>query len=95
MHAAIRTYQVKPGTASEVSRLAQEGFAPIIRSVPGFVAYYGVIGESDTVVTVSIFEDEAGEAESTRQAKEWVAQNLAQHVVGPPRVVAGEVGWQA
>jgi len=95
MYAAIRRYKVKPGSANVITQSAQAGFVPLVSSLPGFVAYYGVLGENDTVVTVSIFTDQAGEEESTRQAAGWVKQNLAQYVEGPPEIVAGQVVWQA
>jgi hypothetical protein len=47
------------------------------------------------VVTVSIFEDHAGEEESTRLAAEWVQQNLAEFLDGPPEVIAGHVDWHS
>ena len=93
MYAAIRRYKVKPGSANVITQSAQEGFVPLVSSLPGFVAYYGVFGENDTVVTVSVFADQAGEEESTRQAGSWVKQNLAQYVEGPPEIVAGRVAW--
>ena len=95
MYAAIRFYKVKPGSAAVITQRAQEGFVPLISSLPGFVAYYGVIGENDTVVTASIFADQAGEEESTRQAAAWVKQNVAQYAEGPPEIVAGQVAWHA
>ncbi|RIK44563.1 MAG: hypothetical protein DCC55_02015 [Chloroflexi bacterium] len=93
MYAAVRFYKVKPGSTDVITQRAQEGFVPLISSLPGFVAYYGVIGENDTVVTVSIFADQAGEEESTRQAAGWVKRNLAQYVEGAPEIVAGQVAW--
>jgi hypothetical protein len=94
MYAAIRRYKTKPGSPmSDVARRAQEGFVPIVSGLPGFVAYYGVVAENNVVVTVSIFEDQAGEEESTRRAAEWVKQNLAEFIEGPPEVTAGSVDW--
>ena len=95
MYAAIRFYKVKPGSADVITQSAQDGFVPLISSVPGFIAYYGVFGEHDTVVTVSVFADQGSAEESTRQAAGWVKQNLAQYVEGPPEIVAGQVAWHA
>jgi hypothetical protein len=94
MYAAIRRYKTKPGSPiSEVTRRAQEDFVPIISGLPGFVAYYGVVAENNVLVTVSIFEDQAGEEESTRRAAEWVKQNVAEFVEGSPEVITGSVDW--
>ena len=94
MYAAIRRYKVKPGTADELARRAQEGFVPLVSRLSGFVAYYGVVAENDEIATISIFEDQAGEEESTRQAAEWVRQNIAEFVQGPPKITAGRIAWQ-
>lgn len=94
MHASIRRYKAKPGSASELARRAQEGFVPLVSGLPGFIAYYGLAVGSD-VVTVSIFEDQAGEEESTRRAAEWVQHNLADFIEGPPEVIAGHVDWHS
>lgn len=93
MYTAIRRYKVKAGSAEVIAQRAQEGFVPLISSLPGFVAYYGMIDENNTAVTVSIFTDQAGEEESTRRAAEWVKQNLAQYVESAPEIVAGKVAW--
>lgn len=95
MYAAIRTYKTAPGASEEIARRAQEGYAPIVQGIPGFVAYYGIIGENDTVVTVSVFQDQAGEEESTRRAASWVQEALAGLMQGAPQVIAGRVAWQA
>ena len=94
MYAAIRRYKAKPDAPiSELTRRAQEGFVPLVSALPGFVAYYGVVAENNVLVTVSIFEDQAGEEESTRQAAEWVKQNIAEFIEGPPEVTTGSVDW--
>lgn len=94
MYAAIRRYKAKPGSASELARRGQEGFVPLVSRVPGFIAYYGMAVGND-VVTISIFEDQTGEEESTRLAVEWVKQNLAEFLDGPPEVIAGQVDWHS
>jgi heme-degrading monooxygenase HmoA len=95
MYVAVRRYKVKAGSMDEVVRRAQEGFVPLIRQAPGFVAYYGVEAGNDFVFTVSIFRDQAGADESTRLAADWVRQNLAELVEGPPELQAGEVRWSS
>lgn len=93
MYIAIRRYQAKAGAAAHIIERAQTGFVPLIRDLPGFIAYYGVIDANNAVVTVSVFTDQAGEEESTRRAAGWVQANLAEYIEGTPDVVAGEVGW--
>jgi hypothetical protein len=89
MYAAIRTYETTD--AGEVARRASRGFVPILRGTPGFIAYYIVDGGDGTVASVSVFEEQAGADESTRRAAEWVADNLAELIIGGPKLVAGEV----
>jgi hypothetical protein len=42
-----------------------------------------------------VFEQQSGADESTRRAAEWVADNLAELVIGGPKLVAGEVKVEA
>ncbi len=95
MYVAVRLYKVKAGSMDEIVRIAQEGFVPLIRQAPEFVAYYGVVTGKDSVFTVSIFQDQAGADESTRLAADFVRQNLAELVEGPPELHAGEVRWSS
>ncbi len=42
MHAVVRRYRFDPKSAAEIDRHVKEGFVPLIRKTPGFVAYYWV-----------------------------------------------------
>ena len=91
MYASIRKYKTKPGGVSEVSRLTNEGFLPIISKAPGFVAYYVVDGGNDVVASISIFQDQSGLEESNRMAANWVKENTASLALGTPEITAGAV----
>src|SRR5438132_7266904 len=91
MYAAIRRYKIKPSSFDEIARRASEGLVPLISQASGFLAYYAVDAGNDIACIISIFEDQAGADESTRVAADWVQQNLASLVQGPPEVTAGEV----
>jgi hypothetical protein len=93
MYVAVRRYKVEAGSIDEVARRSQEGFVPLIRQAPGFVAYYGVVAGNDSIFTVNIFQDQAGAEESNRIAVDWVKQNVAEFVQGPPELLGGEVKW--
>lgn len=95
MYVAVRRYKVKAGSMDELARRAQEGFVPLIRQAPGFVAYYGAATGSDSLFTVSIFQDQAGADASNKLAADWVGQNLAEYIQGAPEVDAGEVRWSS
>jgi hypothetical protein len=88
---AIRQYQLAPGhTMEELSALAESGFIPILRQVPGFQEYV-LVETGEGVLSISIFADQAGAEESTRRAADWVQQNLAGFYTGPPTVTTGSV----
>ena len=92
MYAAIRRYRINDiNDIDEIVRRTQEGFVPLIKQTPGFVAYHLINAGNNTVVTFSLFHDKAGAEESTRRAADWVNQNLASFVQGAPEVTAGEV----
>jgi hypothetical protein len=92
MYMAIRKYQTTTGASiQEIVQRVQEGFVPIISQNPGFVAYYILDTGSETVASVSLFQDQAGADESTRRASEWVRQNLTSLLQLPAQLTAGEV----
>jgi hypothetical protein len=90
MYAAVRRYEGVTDPA-EVARLVKEGFMPLVREVPGFVAFYWVDAGNRVVVSTSIFQDQAGAEESTVRASNFVRDNLASLLPHPPQVMAGEV----
>ena len=93
MHVTIRHYQMKAGSLDDaLLRRVNEGFIPIIKKAPGFLAYYVVDSGGDTLTTVSVFEDRAGAEASNRRAADWVKQNLASAFPNAPQIIAGEVG---
>ncbi len=93
MYVVVRQYKAKPGAVEEIARQAKEGFIPLIKEVPGYVAHYGVKVGTDGVMTVSIFEDQRGAEQSSRLAAQWIEQHIAFLYEGPPQVTAGEVVW--
>jgi hypothetical protein len=62
----------------------------LISSVPGFRAYYAVNTGSGGVATITVCDDEAGTAESSRRAAEWVGANAPGSTGGPPEITEGE-----
>ena len=93
MYVAIRRYQLEdPGSVDEVLGLVHEGFIPLIKDAPGFLAYYALDSGGGAVTSVSVFEDQSAAEESNRKAADWVGQNLASMLPNPPEITAGEVG---
>ncbi len=91
MYASIRKYYIIPGTMEEFMRRVQQGFVPLIGQVSGFCAYYVVQVRDDEVISVSIFDSQAGAEESVRRAADWVAKNISSFIQGLPEVTVGHV----
>ena len=89
-YVTVRRYAgvVNPG---EAPRRVQEGFVPLISKIDGFVAYDWVDAGGGVMISTSIFEDQDGEEESNRRAKDWVRENLAALLPNPPQITAGRV----
>ncbi|MEV4560681.1 hypothetical protein AB0K51_27300 [Kitasatospora sp. NPDC049285] len=90
MYAAVRRYQGVTDPA-EAGRRVAEGFVPLLREVPGFVAYYWIDAGDGVMISTSVFEDQAGAEESVQKAAEFVRDNLASLLPHPPQVTAGQV----
>ncbi|MEU6474790.1 hypothetical protein ACFXJM_23185 [Streptomyces massasporeus] len=90
MYAVIRRYEGVTEPA-EAGRRVNEEFLPLLREVQGFVAYYWVDAGDGVMVSTSVFQDRSGAEESTRRAKDFVRDRLAELLPQPPQVTAGEV----
>ncbi|MFI1655510.1 antibiotic biosynthesis monooxygenase [Streptomyces sp. NPDC020472] len=90
MYAVIRRYEGVTDSA-EAGRQVAEGFVPLLRRVPGFVAYYWVDAGDGVMVSTSVFEDRSGAEESIERAADFVRENLAPLLPHPPQVTAGPV----
>ena len=90
MYTVVRNYKIKEGAFDQLVQSLHEGFLTIISSVPGFVAYYFVNTGKDTVVTVSIFEDQGGAYQSIAAAAAWIKEHVSTLVEGPPTIMAGD-----
>jgi hypothetical protein len=89
MHAAIRQYKVND-MDTLVSRVDAE-FVPRVKGIEGFIGYYVIDGGNGTVVSVTVGETAEAVDASTTAAAEWVRENVADLIEGPPQVVTGEV----
>ncbi|KPI15485.1 hypothetical protein OV450_2623 [Actinobacteria bacterium OV450] len=90
MYAVVRRYAGVTDPA-EAGRRVDEGFVPLLRQVPGFVAYYWIDAGGGVMVSTSVFEDRAGAEESIKRAAEFVRDSLASLLPNPPQVTAGQV----
>ena len=90
MYATVRRY-AGATDPSETGRRVNEGFVPIISTIPGFVALYLVDAGGGVMISTSVFQDQSGAEESNRRAADYVRQNLASLLPNPPQITAGEV----
>ncbi|MFE2097204.1 hypothetical protein [Streptomyces sp. NPDC059468] len=90
MYAAVRRYEGVTDPA-EAGRQVNEGFVPLIRDIPGLLAYYWVDAGNGVMVSTSVFQDEAGADESIRRAAVFVRDHLASLLPNPPQVMSGQV----
>jgi quinol monooxygenase YgiN len=90
MYATVRRYEGVTD-AAEAGRRVREGFLPIIREIPGFIAYDWVDAGGGVMVSTSVFRDQAGAEQSNAAAADWVAENLAPLLPNPPQITAGNV----
>ena len=89
MYGVVRRYAHAGGLGDAlVARQAE--VAELLKSVPGFKAYYAVSGADGSLATVTVCESKAGADESTRRAGEWVRANLPGASVSPPEITEGE-----
>ncbi len=93
MYGVIRTYTFDPQANAEINRKAYELFVPVLRKVPGFVAYYW-LNTDEGGASLSLFETKAGAEASIHAAAKFVEQHVAS-LVGMPEIIQGEVGGQA
>ena len=91
MYASIRKYSIKPGFMEEVMRRIQGEFVFLISQEAGFLDYYALRVGPDEVLTISVFDTQAGAEGSTPLAFEWVYQNLERFVQGVPEATVGQV----
>ncbi|MFJ8491356.1 hypothetical protein ACIRBZ_23850 [Streptomyces sp. NPDC094038] len=90
MYAVVRRYEGVTDPA-EAGRRVAEGFVPLLRRVPGFVAYYWVDAGGGVMLSTSVYDDQAGAEESVRRAADFVRDQLASLLPHPPQVTAGQV----
>ena len=91
MYVSIRKYSIKPGCLEEVMRRIQREFVFLIRQETGFLDYYALRVGPNEVLTISVFDTQAGAEGATPLAFEWVHQNLERFVQGVPEATVGQV----
>jgi hypothetical protein len=90
MYAAVRRYEGITDEA-EAGRLVAERFVPLLKDVPGFIAYYWIDAGDGVMASLSLFASREGADKSVAIAQAWVAENAPALFPNPPRVTEGPV----
>ena len=91
MYTMIRKYYIIPGTGGEWMQRVQEGLVPLLREGPEFLAHYDVEVRTDEVVSISMFETQAGAEASQPRIVRWTRDHLAPLLQTFPEITAGPV----
>ena len=90
MYAAVRRYEGITDDA-KAGHMVGESFVPLLKEVPGFIAYFWIDAGDGTMASLSVFESKAGADKSVAVAHAWVAENAPNLFPNPPRVTEGPV----
>ena len=91
MYAVSRRYQFDPAHSKQIDSEIDEFFVPMIRTTPGFVAYYWLNDGKGTGESITVFETELGAQASVKLAAMWSRIHQLINVQGAPEVTQGEV----
>lgn len=91
MYATVRRAHFRPGTMDEVVQRVNNTFMPAVTSMSGFIDFYLVSLDNDTVSTLSIFETQAEAEAANAFFADWARRELASLLAGPPEIAVGEV----
>lgn len=75
MFQAMRTYTLLSGSTETFLQRVQESFVPLIRQLPGFIAYDARSVGTDLVRTTGTFQTRAGAESSVLLALRWVQEH--------------------
>jgi hypothetical protein len=90
MYAVLQQYTFDPTASIELNRQIKDGYVPLLRHLPGFVAYYWLDSGAGTGASLCVFEDRASAAAALGLVADRGSADLAA-LVGPPEVLTGAV----
>jgi hypothetical protein len=92
MYATIRTYSDSPELADQLTANSS-AVEELISSVPGFHGYF-IVKTDSGCATISVFDDASGAEESSRRAKQWLADRAGEISAPAPTIWQGDVVMQ-
>ena len=90
MYTVIQRYSFDPQSSPALARDINQGFVPLLRQAPGFVAYYWLDGGNGTGAALCVFENRASADAALDLAAGFIFEHLAA-LAGMPEVIGGEV----
>ena len=94
MYATIRRYTPKTTptrqNVEDLKRRIEENFVPMVQDIRGFHSYC-VVNCGKDLLSINIFENRDGAAESTRRAQEFVNRDPLKDQLGKAELLEGEV----
>jgi hypothetical protein len=90
MYSSVRRYRMGAGSIDDLMHRVDVDFADALAQQPGFIAYQAVDCGGDELLSITLFRDETGAAESNELAAEWVKENLAEFELERTEVIGGE-----
>jgi len=74
MFATIRQYDTNIDQTTELNRIVQEEFVPLMQSLPGFISYQWIdVGNvGGRMVSISVFDTAEHAEDSNKAAATWV-----------------------
>ena len=90
MYLSIRKFS-NVNSPDLVIKKVEAELLPIIKTLPGFNAYYATKFDDGDLGAVSIFDTKANADAATERALGWIKQNLAENLPNDPMVLRGDV----
>ena len=92
LYASIRLYDgFDTSRLDSFVSIVREGFLPLMTGSDGFYAYFLLNDGAGEVAAISIFESEAASLASNDQARDFVAENLADYLPNNPAINSGQL----
>jgi len=86
----IRKFQVKQGNSLEICQQAARELPPILSKLPGFLDYYIVNGNDQSVFSITVFQDQQSLDQAFERIRQWSRENVRDKL-GEPEIIQGEV----
>jgi hypothetical protein len=91
MYIQVASYRLGSGSIDELVRRIEEGNLPVVRTVPGFLAYHAFDAGDRVVASVLLFESRSGVEEAEKRLAEWIEKTVDEFDVEPLDVREGTV----